>query len=126
MEREDVIRLMKAYDFNKNSVASFSKTYGITPKTIKKLLLQHSIPHNTHRINIKQPRDVHGRFKIATKSTKPIIKIVSEPIMTVVSKPITKIVSEPLTKIVSKQMKVDDSTKKLSGKQLRELRKFYK
>jgi hypothetical protein len=122
MEREDVIRLMKTYDFKENSAASFSKTYGITPKTIKKLLLQHSIPHNTHRINIKQPRDVHGRFQIATKSTKPK--------MTVVSKPITKIVSEPVTKNVSKQMNVDDSTKKLSGKpaekQFRELRKFYK
>jgi hypothetical protein len=92
MEREDVIRLMKAYDFKKNSAASFSKTYGITPKTIKKLLVQHSIPHTTHRINIKQPRDVHGRFKIVTKSTKPITKIVSEPI--------TKILSEPIMTVV--------------------------
>lgn len=68
--------------------------YGITPKTIKKFLLQHSIPHNTHTVNIKQPRDVHGRFKIATKST-------------------TKCTTKPITTV--EQITVDDS-KKLSGK----------
>ena len=90
MEREDVIRIMKTYDFNKNSVASFSKTYGITPKTIKKLLLQHSIPHNTHRVNIKQPRDVHGRFKIVITTKPRKMKVVTKQI-TIDSKPINSI-----------------------------------
>jgi hypothetical protein len=116
MEIEDIIRLMKAYDFKKNSAASFSKMYGITPKTIKKLLLQHSIPHNTHRVNIKQPRDVHGRFKIAIKSTTKSA-----------NKSTTKSTTKPITTV--EQITVDDS-KKLSGKpaekQLKELRKFYK
>ena len=116
MEIEDIIRLIKTYDFKNNSAASFSKMYGITPKTIKKLLLQHSIPHNTHRVNIKQPRDVHGRFKIATKSA---------------NKSTTKCTTKPITTV--EQITVDDSIfqdKKLSGKpaakQLKELRKFYK
>src|SRR5205085_5795228 len=113
MEKEDIIRLMKTYDFKKNSVASFSKMYGITPKTIKKFLVQHSIPHNTHRVNIKQPRDVHGRFKIATKSAN-------------------KSTTKPITTVHFEQITVDDSktvSNKLSGKpaakQLKELRKFY-
>ena len=80
MNMEDVIKLMKSYDFKKNSVASFSKTYGITPKTIKKILVQYSIPHNTHRVNIKQPRDVNGRFKIVITTKPRKMKVVTKQI----------------------------------------------
>lgn len=44
MSPDELIKILKEYDFKKNSARSFSLKYKITEKTILKYLKQHNIP----------------------------------------------------------------------------------
>lgn len=62
MEVQQLIEELKIYDFKMNSISSYSKKTGISPKTIKKYLVQNNIPHNSKGVVNDLKRDASGRY----------------------------------------------------------------
>jgi len=62
MTPNELIKLLKEYDFKKNSVRSFSLKYKITEKTILKYLKEHKIPYNNRKINYEMTRNCLGQY----------------------------------------------------------------
>lgn len=53
----ELIKILKEYDFKKNSVKSFSLKYKITEKTILKYLKEQKIPYNNRKIGYEITRN---------------------------------------------------------------------
>jgi len=64
MEKQDVINILKQYNFLENSIRKFSLEYKITEKTVKKYLVENNIPYSKRTIKYEIPRDVNGRYKL--------------------------------------------------------------
>ena len=64
MEKQDIINILKQYNFLENSIRKFSLEYKITEKTIKKYLVENNIPYSKRTIKYEIPRDVNGRYKL--------------------------------------------------------------
>ena len=62
MTPNELIKILKEYDFKKNSVRSFSLKYEITEKTILKYLKEHKIPYNNRKISYKMTRNCLGQY----------------------------------------------------------------
>ena len=62
MTPSELIKILKEYDFKKNSVRSFSLKYKITEKTILKYLKEHKIPYNNRKINYEMTRNHLGQY----------------------------------------------------------------
>lgn len=81
MTPNELIKILKEYNFKNNSVRSFSLKYKITEKTILKYLKQHNIPYNNRVINYEMPRNCLGQytFKYTKQSdTKPLVSDVKK------------------------------------------------
>ena len=64
MEKQDIINILKQYNFLENSIRKFSLEYKITEKTVKKYLVENNIPYSKRTIKYEIPRDVNGRYKL--------------------------------------------------------------
>ena len=62
MTPNELIKILKEYDFKKNSVRSFALKYKITEKTILKYLKKNDIPYNSRKINYEIPRNSLGQY----------------------------------------------------------------
>ena len=62
MTPNELIKILKEYDFKKNSVRSFSLKYKITEKTILKYLKEHKIPYNNRQISYEMTRNCLGQY----------------------------------------------------------------
>ena len=62
MTPNELIEILKEYNFKKNSVRSFSLKYKITEKTILKYLKEHSIPYNNMKISYEMTRNCLGQY----------------------------------------------------------------
>ena len=72
LTREQLINLLSNYDFNKNSVSAFCKTYRISRNTATKYLRENNIKCTRLNGVINMPnRDVHGRFLLGAVGTPP-------------------------------------------------------
>ena len=61
---EELIKLLKEYDFISNSVNSFCKKYGFWGLTIRSYLNKYEIPYNKRKQKIFRLRDEYGRFSL--------------------------------------------------------------
>jgi hypothetical protein len=61
MTPNELIKILKEYDFKKNSVRSFSLKYKITEKTILKYLKEHKIHYN-RKINYEMIRNCLSQY----------------------------------------------------------------
>ena len=73
MTPNELIKILKEYDFKKNSVRSFSLKYKITEKTILKYLKEHNIPYNNRKINYEMTRNCLGQYTFKNYVTKGTI-----------------------------------------------------
>ena len=62
MTPNELIKILKEYDFKKNSVRSFSLKYKITEKTILEYLKEHKIPYNNRKISYEMTRNCLGQY----------------------------------------------------------------
>ena len=62
MTPNELIKILKEYDFKKNSVRSFSLKYKITEKTILKYLKEYKIPYNNRKISYEMTRNCLGQY----------------------------------------------------------------
>jgi hypothetical protein len=60
--KQELINLLKQYDFINNSIGSFSLKYGVSSKTISKYLRENNIPYNRKETSIERDRDNSGKF----------------------------------------------------------------
>jgi hypothetical protein len=65
---DEFIKLLKAYDFKKNSIRKFANEYKISEKTVTKYLKQNNIDYNSRTLLIHKNRDVNGRFCLSINS----------------------------------------------------------
>ena len=65
-----MIKILKEYDFKKNSVRSFSLKYKITEKTILKYLKEHKIPYNNRKISYELTRNCLGQYTFKNDVTR--------------------------------------------------------
>jgi hypothetical protein len=65
---DEFIKLLKEYDFKKNSIRKFANEYKISEKTVTKYLKQNKIDYNSRTLLIHKNRDVNGRFCLSIKS----------------------------------------------------------
>ena len=70
MTPNELIKILKDYDFKKNSVRSFSLKYKITEKTILKYLKEHKIPYNNRKISYKMTRNCLGQYTFKNDANK--------------------------------------------------------
>ena len=64
----EFIKLLKEYDFKKNSIRKFANEYKISEKTVTKYLKQSNIDYNSRTLLIHKNRDVNGRFCLSINS----------------------------------------------------------
>ena len=69
MTPSELIKILKEYDFKKNSVRSFSLKHKITEKTILKYLKEHNIPHNNRKISYEMTRNCLGQYTFKNEVT---------------------------------------------------------
>ena len=65
---DEFIKLLKEYDFKKNSIRKFANQYKISEKTVTKYLKQNNIDYNSRTLLIHKNRDVNGRFCLSINS----------------------------------------------------------
>jgi hypothetical protein len=65
---DEFIKLLKEYDFKKNSIRKFANEYKISEKTVTKYLKQNNINYNSRTLLIHKNRDVNGRFCLSINS----------------------------------------------------------
>jgi hypothetical protein len=65
---DEFIKLLKEYDFKKNSIRKFVNEYKISEKIVTKYLKQNNIDYNSRTLLIYKNRDVNGRFCLSIKS----------------------------------------------------------
>jgi predicted transcriptional regulator len=65
---DEFIKLLKEYDFKKNSIRKFANENKISEKTVTKYLKQNSIDYNSRTLLIHKNRDVNGRFCLGINS----------------------------------------------------------
>jgi hypothetical protein len=65
---DELIKLLKEYDFKKNSIKKFANEYKISEKTVTKYLKQNNIDYNSRTLLIYKNRDVNGRFCLSINS----------------------------------------------------------
>jgi hypothetical protein len=65
---DEFIKLLKEYDFKKNSIRKFASEYEISEKTVTKYLKQNNIDYNSRTLLIHKNRDVNGRFCLSINS----------------------------------------------------------
>ena len=70
MTPSELIKILKEYDFKKNSVRSFSLKYKITEKTILKYLKEHNIPYNNRKISYEMTRNCLGQYTFKNATAK--------------------------------------------------------
>jgi len=70
MTPNELIKILKEYDFKKNSVRSFSSKYKITEKTILKYLKEHKIPYNNRKISYEMTRNCLGQYTFKNDANK--------------------------------------------------------
>ena len=70
MTPDELIKILKEYDFKKNSVRSFSLKYKITEKTILKYLKEHKIPYNNRKISYEMTRNCLGQYTFKNATAK--------------------------------------------------------
>ena len=70
MTSDELIKILKEYDFKKNSVRSFSLKYKITEKTILKYLKEHNIPYNNRKISYEMTINCLGQYTFKNYVTK--------------------------------------------------------
>lgn len=66
---DEFIKLLKEYDFKKNSVRKFSNEYSVSEKTVLKYLKQNNIDYNSRMLLIDRNRDVSGKFCLALQKS---------------------------------------------------------
>ena len=99
---DEFIKLLKEYDFKKNSIRKFANEYKISEKTVTKYLKQNNIDYNSRTLLIHKNRDVNGRFCLSINSFG------GERVKDNKLKTIEKIKINPLT---SKDVKPSDPSK---------------
>ena len=70
MTPDELIKILKEYDFKKNSVRSFSLKHKITEKTILKYLKEQNILYNNRKISYEMTRDSFGQYTFKTDINK--------------------------------------------------------
>jgi len=65
---DEFIKLLKEYDFKKNSIRKFANEHKISEKTVTKYLKQNNIDYNSRTLLIHKNRDVNGRFCLSINS----------------------------------------------------------
>lgn len=75
MTPNELIKILKEYNFKENSVRSFSLKYKITEKTILKYLKEHNIPYNNRNLTHEMTRNSLGQytFKYVVSDVKPLV-----------------------------------------------------
>ena len=64
---DEFIKLLKEYDFKKNSIRKFANEYKISEKTFTKYLKENN-DYNSRTLLIHKNRDVNGRFCLSINS----------------------------------------------------------
>lgn len=62
MDNDQIEKLLKEYDFNKNSKISFARKYNINIRTVNNYLNKFNIGINKIRLSVDRNRDNLGRF----------------------------------------------------------------
>jgi len=70
MTPDELIKILKEYNFKKNSVRSFSLKHKITEKTVLKYLKEHKIPYNNRKITYEMTRNCLGQYTFKTNVNK--------------------------------------------------------
>jgi beta-lactamase superfamily II metal-dependent hydrolase len=65
---DELIKLLKEYDFKKNSIRKFANEYKISEKTVTKYLKQNNINYNSRKLLTHKNHDVNGRFCLSINS----------------------------------------------------------
>ena len=79
MTPNELIKILKEYDFKKNSVRSFSLKYKITEKTVLKYLKEHNIPYNNRKISYEMTRNCLGQYTFKNDVNKVDKKFCQNP-----------------------------------------------
>lgn len=53
MDHDELVELIRSYDFKQNSKVSFARTYYVSISTVDKYVKKYDIPYNKHRNTIK-------------------------------------------------------------------------
>ena len=113
LTRDELINLLKNYDFNSNSVSSFCKIYQISRNTATKYLRENNIKY--HRLNgvVNMPsRDVHGRFVLGRTTCPDAAPLMGTPTTTNISATIQK--TNIQTKSIKKSQNQNKSRKSVT------------
>ena len=70
MTPDELIKILKEYNFKKNSVRSFSLKHKITEKTVLKYLKEHKIPYNNRKITYEMTRNCLGQYTFKNTTAK--------------------------------------------------------
>ena len=70
MTKQDLISLLKDYNFINNSIRSFCHKYNIHYNTVSKYLRENNIPYNRKESILARDRDVNGRFILSIYTNK--------------------------------------------------------
>ena len=62
MEKEELIKKLKQWDFKKNSKKMFAEKYKISVKTVDRYIEKYNIPYEKRVIGIIKNRDKYGKF----------------------------------------------------------------
>ncbi len=65
---DEFIKLIKEYDFKKNSIRKFANEYKISEKTVTKYLRENNVDYNSRTLLSRKNRDVNGRFCLSINS----------------------------------------------------------
>jgi hypothetical protein len=67
---DEFIKLIKEYDFKKNSIRKFANGYKISEKTVTKYLRENNVDYNSRTLLSRKNRDVNGRFCLIINTNK--------------------------------------------------------
>ena len=62
MEKEELIKKLKQWDFKKNSKKMFVEKYKISVKTVDRYIEKYNIPYEKRLIGVIKNRDKYGKF----------------------------------------------------------------
>jgi hypothetical protein len=62
MNKTEIIKLMKEYDFVNNTKKSFAKKYNISSKTVSNYIKEFGIKCKKSGVNVDRNRDIFGKF----------------------------------------------------------------
>jgi hypothetical protein len=74
MNKDEIIKLIKEYDFIINSKTSFANKYNISTKTVSNYIKEFNINCKKSGVTIVRDRDISGKFIYKSNTNKNILE----------------------------------------------------